>query len=763
MKQKILFLSVLLSALFHIVGYSQTTLPNGVIVPEGVEPPDNIVTENPDCYITPPASAWAIREVYPNRTTSIANYGLLMTGDIDNDGKTDIITHRSASSDYTAPGLNVFHFDNGAINLKYSITTNTINTQGSPAMVRYNNTVYVIIPGNDRYLYAYNGAIANSTANNYIWRSSVQFTSSGTTNVGIADFDNDGIPEVYAGNMIFSITDGTLICNGGSNNKGLYYYGSPIYSTFAVDFDGDGKLELLAGTQIYDVDIPSKTITLKTGWQLPSSELPGSFVSEGQAIPVDIDNDGILEVVVITRSGSARVLVWKPQANNQSKRVGYYSAAGSYHSTPMIGNIDDTPYLEIVFITDGGYMYALNYDNTKPMGERIAMKWRLSHSDNSGSTGATLFDFNQDGTNEIVYRDETQLRIIDGSGSSASVKSTFTNVRSGTVREYPIVADIDNDGEAEILVSGHTSSSGINGYLRVFKAGDNTAWAPARKVWNQYMYNVVNVNEDLTIPKTQFDITTEFPGKDGDMSLTADNVRPFNNFLQQQTTLNQDGVPLWITPRGEMIGTPAFIYDESSKKMTITLQVKNTGSNRFENPFYVSVFKDNIGNATSYTYEYQNTIDVGETVTFTFTLDNFDTTWMPHDFLIIKINAKADGATDQEVCDEDNTLFFYYGLIPTQQEACKDNINEIKSSFTDYSYYSYQWQYSIDDITWTDIAGVTTRNYKPTYQEPGIGYYRIKITDSSDPSNIVDHYTASIKVISRRCVMPVNPNIHIFK
>ena len=67
MKQKILFLSVLLSALFHIAGYSQTTLPNGVIVPEGAELPDNIVTENPDCYTTPPASAWAIKEVYPNR------------------------------------------------------------------------------------------------------------------------------------------------------------------------------------------------------------------------------------------------------------------------------------------------------------------------------------------------------------------------------------------------------------------------------------------------------------------------------------------------------------------------------------------------------------------------------------------------------------------------------------------------------------------------------------------------------------------------
>jgi len=70
--------------------------------------------------------------------------------------------------------------------------------------------------------------------------------------------------------------------------------------------------------------------------------------------------------------------------------------------------------------------------------------WSLVTSDRSGMTGATAFDFNADGLTEVVYRDETDLRII--SGSSGINLSTFP-CGSRTGVEYPIVLDIDNDNE----------------------------------------------------------------------------------------------------------------------------------------------------------------------------------------------------------------------------------------------------------------------------------------------------------------------------
>ncbi len=54
---------------------------------------------------------------------------------------------------------------------------------------------------------------------------------------------------------------------------------------------------------------------------------------------------------------------------------------------------------------------------------------------------------------------------------------------------------------------------------------------PARPVWNQFGYNVINVNKDLTIPDVQFNPATLF----------NNGKRPFNAYRQQATLLNQDG------------------------------------------------------------------------------------------------------------------------------------------------------------------------------------------------------------------------------
>ena len=74
-----------------------------------------------------------------------------------------------------------------------------------------------------------------------------------------------------------------------------------------------------------------------------------------------------------------------------------------------------------------------------------------------------------------------------------------------------------------------------NTKLKVFKSSTEP-WRAARKVWNQYMYHVTNVNEDLTIPTYCFNTATTFTAGDGTLR------RPYNNFLQQAG---------YITPQGE--------------------------------------------------------------------------------------------------------------------------------------------------------------------------------------------------------------------
>ena len=70
------------------------------------------------------------------------------------------------------------------------------------------------------------------------------------------------------------------------------------------------------------------------------------------------------------------------------------------------------------------------------------------------------------------------------------------NRQSPTIVEYPVVADIDNDESAEILV---TSTSGQPALQAIRDVQDR--WIQARRIWNQHSYHVSNVREDGTIPQ----------------------------------------------------------------------------------------------------------------------------------------------------------------------------------------------------------------------------------------------------------------------
>lgn len=140
----------------------------------------------------------------------------------------------------------------------------------------------------------------------------------------------------------------------------------------------------------------------------------------------------------------------------------------------------------------------------------------------SVSTGISSFDFNGDGRPEIVYGDEQYLRIYELSDSV--LKTVFQTVNpSGTLQEYPIVADVDGDKMADLLVvannyacpsvkdsEGKVLGAGgvcrttpvedqiaaqeITG-IRLFKSQDR--WMPSRPIWNQGSYFVSNVGYSL--------------------------------------------------------------------------------------------------------------------------------------------------------------------------------------------------------------------------------------------------------------------------
>jgi hypothetical protein len=201
----------------------------------------------------------------------------------------------------------------------------------------------------------------------------------------------------------------------------------------------------------------------------------------------------------------------------------------------------------------------------------------ITVKDDSGETGITLFDFNQDGTAELIYRDEATLQIYNVTSSGLiPVSGSGILCRSATLAEYPLVADVDNDGSAEIVTIGIPTNAGnyitTVGSLFIIKSQTAGAWAPSRKVWNQYAYNVVNINEDLTVPRYQLNPATFFPGENG-----AFNIQPYNSFLQQQTSLSKNGTPLWLTPDVKLTETPTFSYYSYGDLLVISMKLTNAG------------------------------------------------------------------------------------------------------------------------------------------------------------------------------------------
>ena len=164
-----------------------------------------------------------------------------------------------------------------------------------------------------------------------------------------------------------------------------------------------------------------------------------------------------------------------------------------------------------------------------------------------------------------------------------------------TIMQYPIIADVDADGNAEIVSVGSDK-------LNILESS-GPSWAPARKVWNQYMYNVTNVNEDLTIPQFLFNNAMTFIGPEGVER------RPYNNFLQQATTIDQYGRPFYAVPDVAMdVSVSSQMQDNDT--LALMFSYCNQGDNTLNAPYSVTIFADTFGGDTVCTFMVNESLPV---------------------------------------------------------------------------------------------------------------------------------------------------------
>ncbi len=348
--------------------------------------------------------------------------------------------------------------------------------------------------------------------------------------VNITDFNGDGVAEVYSGNNIVNAENGKLLLNsllsaGCNIPNGALFTTCAYNHSIAADLLPSPGLELAAGNIVYEIVITNLNGT--TGnTMIPV--IADSPILDGYTSVGDIDGDGELDVIVvrdISFPDGGGIWVWNPR----TRALIASAPSGPSGGIPFIGDVDGDCAPEIG-MTFENQLRMYKYNGTPS----LQLLYNLPTTDNSGYTSITMFDFNQDGKNELIYHDETALRIIDGIDGSTIASYP---IKSWTGFEYPVIADVDQDGEAEILTTGYLNDPKQQ---RVFCfEGTGSRWAPARQVWNQTGYSVTNVNDDLTIPRYPQNTAKPLPGYEKCLLPTC--ATPYNSFMAQATYRTQAG------------------------------------------------------------------------------------------------------------------------------------------------------------------------------------------------------------------------------
>jgi len=341
--------------------------------------------------------------------------------------------------------------------------------------------------------------------------------------VEVADFNHDGVPDVVVGCRVYDGVDisdaGLDIVAGGTCAAGGWE--APV----VADLDGDGEVELTNGLLALNHDG-------STLWS-------GGF--GGNVAIADLDADGAPEVVSIA-SGQVRVLA----GDTGTMLIGpggtwhdgtFSIPGGGSGGPPTVADFDGDGLPEIS--TAGRGFYAVfdpdcfatpSRAGGDPCATTDFLRWQAPTQDLSSSvTGSSVFDFQGDGVAEVIYNDECFLHIYDGTDGTDILMDPIPN-SSRTAFEYPIVVDVDADGNSEIVVvanndqavgrddcpDAYAAAFGVpvsalppeyaRGTHGVFVYGDaRDRWVPTRPIWNQYSYHVSNVTSSGDIPPTEID------------------------------------------------------------------------------------------------------------------------------------------------------------------------------------------------------------------------------------------------------------------
>ncbi|MEZ4449112.1 MAG: MopE-related protein [Nannocystaceae bacterium] len=341
---------------------------------------------------------------------------------------------------------------------------------------------------------AYSRVTPDASQWEVLWQNDTFPTSGVHTNggatVSLADLEGDGIPEVIVGNVVLDGVTGELKWDGKVTSMGLGGVGNNGFlgpASTVADIDLDGKQEVIAGNTVYEYDGAVKWTYDYVG---NNSSCGGSIPCDGFNAVGNFDDDDFGEVVVV-RLGEVFVIDDDGTELYRIK-IPKTNCGGNESGPPTIADFDGDMKPEIGTASANFYVVVDPecIGNPVPAGcSDSGILWKVTNQDcSSRVTASSVFDFEGDGKAEVVYADEVHFRVFDGTdGTILFSDNTF---RSHTRIEMPVIADVDRDGSAEVILGENSYNGGMPG-LEVW--GDAAGlWVRTRRIWNQHGYYITN-------------------------------------------------------------------------------------------------------------------------------------------------------------------------------------------------------------------------------------------------------------------------------
>ncbi len=333
----------------------------------------------------------------------------------------------------------------------------------------------------------------------FLWRSEdITLLASGMLDLGgpaFADLDGDGSVEIIVatpprnggGPMVVAVFDRTgalLWENAGHLTAGIGLNPTAVH---IADLNLDGRLEIVAGASVFSAAGQLLFTLPANSTQNPAAAIPLSGIGVA-----NMDTDPFAEIVVVNPHG---FFVFDHNGGLQT-----FSALGGFGPI-SIADYDGDGQPEVANVNR--QLFIFEADGTR----RLQGGTPTTHDFffDQGTYALANFDFDGDGTPEIIqlgrnFReapDNRRLYIWQVQGNTLVELAKHFDPQlfnAGTnLQIFPAVADVDDDGAAEIVVAGNNSSF-------VFEGLPGNPWPAARKVRNQWHYKATSVREDGTVP-----------------------------------------------------------------------------------------------------------------------------------------------------------------------------------------------------------------------------------------------------------------------